>query len=271
MDILDKQLILIEEMKQLGLNQYEAKAYLNLLEEWPVNGYTLSKNSGVPRSRIYEVLSGLTKKQLVFEKNTEDGTIFYPLEPDLLINKLQKNYKSIIQHVKEETTQLFNKSKEQYDSKVITGRKNIINFIDLLLERASIRIDISIWQEEFKDLKGSFEEAISRGIKVKGVFFGLENELKDVLTHRRLETYLKEKDERYIIIIIDQKEAITGIISRGDKSQVTWTNDFGVIDIMQDYIVHDLMINMHSSTLSDVERKKYEENMDEVRKNYFDQ
>ena len=269
--MMDNELILIEEMKQLGLNQYETKAYLKLLEEWPVNGYTLSKNSGVPRSRIYEVLDGLTKKQLVFEKFTENGTIYYPLEPDLLIKKLEKNYEAIIRHVKEETTQLFVKSKEKHETKVITGRKNIFDFIRLLIEKANQRIDISIWQDEYKDLEECFLEAINRGIKIKGIYFGYDNKLKDVLTHRRLETYLKEKEERYIIIIIDQKEAITGIISRGEESQVTWTNDFGAIDIVEDYIVHDLMINVYSSILPDEERQKYEATMDKVRKDFFEE
>ena len=267
---MDHQLTLIQEMKQLGLNQYETKAYLKLLEEWPVNGYMLSKNSGVPRSRIYEVLEGLTKKQLVFEKYTENGTVYYPLEPDLLVKKLEKNYEAIIQHVKEETTQLFVKSKEKYESKVITGRKNIFDFIPLLLEKATHRIDISIWQDEYKDLEECFFEAIDRGITIKGIYFGYDKKLKDVLTHRRLETYLKEKKERYIIIIVDQKEAITGIVSRGEKSQVTWTNDFGVIDIMEDYIVHDLMVNAYSSGLAAEERQKYETVMDKVRKDFFE-
>ncbi|WP_026895973.1 TrmB family transcriptional regulator [Clostridiisalibacter paucivorans] len=266
---MDNQLILIEKMKQVGLNQYEAKAYLKLLEKWPVNGYALSKNSGVPRSRVYEVLDGLAKKQLVFEKNTENGTIYYPLEPDLLVKKLKKNYESIIEHVKKETTQLFVNTKDQYESKVITGRKNIFDFIGLLIENANKRIDISIWKEEYKDLEKYFNDAINRGIKIKGIYFGYDNKLKDVLTHRRLGTYLKEKDERYIIIIIDKKEAITGIISRGEESQVTWTNDFGAIDIMEDYIVHDLMINVYSSMLSEDSREKYETAMDQVRKNFF--
>jgi len=266
---MDNQLILIEEMKQLGLNQYEAKAYLSLLEEWPINGYILSKNSGVPRSRIYEVLNGLIKKQFVFEKKTETGSLYYPLEPNLLIKKLKKNYEALIQHVEIETTQLFTQKKEHYDSKIIVGRKNIFDFIKLLIDNVQTRIDISIWEEEYSDLKDFFASAINRGIKIKGLYFGYENELDDVFVHRRLETYLKEKDERYIILIFDQKEAITGIISRGENSQITWTNDYGVIDIMEDYIVHDLMINEYSSSLSDLERQKYEFAMDKVRKNFF--
>lgn len=45
---------IIQDMKSLGLSEYEAKSYLNLLEQNPVNGYILSKNFGIPRSRIYE-------------------------------------------------------------------------------------------------------------------------------------------------------------------------------------------------------------------------
>lgn len=266
---MDDKLVLIEEMKQLGLNQYEAKAYLKLLEEWPVNGYSLSKNSGVPRSRIYEVLDGLIKKQLAFEKNIDDSTVYYPLEPELLVKKLKKNYESIINHVKEETVRIFERNKETFDNKIISGRKNIFEYIGLVIENANHRIDISLWGEEYNDLELSFQTALKNGVLVKGIYFGHDNIFDKVLTHRRIETYLKEKDERYIIVIIDNKEAITGIISRGEESQVTWTNDPGVIDIMKDYIVHDIMINTYSNSLTDEERKKYELEMDKVREEYF--
>lgn len=261
---------LVEDMKKLGYNQYEAKAYIKLLEEWPVNGYTLSKNSGVPRSKIYEVLNNICKKQLVFEKETQNGVVYYPLEPDQLVDKLKKKYETIIENVEKETVQLFSKAKEQYSSKIITGRNNIFDFIRALVGKANERIDISIWKEEFIDLENSLEEAIKKNVKVKGIFFGDDNKLKNVLIHRRLETYLDEKEERYIIIIIDKREAVSGIISRGEESQVTWTNDFGAIDIMEDYIIHDVMINEYSNSLSEDERRKYEISMDKVRKNFYD-
>lgn len=35
---------------------YEARTYLALLWESPVTGYQLSKLSGVPRSRVYDML-----------------------------------------------------------------------------------------------------------------------------------------------------------------------------------------------------------------------
>ncbi|MFK4784927.1 TrmB family transcriptional regulator [Fusobacterium sp. MFO224] len=267
---MDENLRLLEDMKKLGLNQYEAKAYTKLLEEFPLNGYSLSKISGVPRSKIYEVLDNLLKKQLVFSKKTESGLVYFPLEPKLFISKIKQNYESILKNVEEKTNELYLKNIIHYDSKILSGRKEIFSFLNLIIGLANKRIEISIWEEEFFQLSDSLLEAEERGVVIKGLYFGYNNKLKNVLTHRRIETYLSEKEERNIIVIIDRKEAITGIVSRGEVSQVSWTNDPGIIDITSDYIVHDLMVNMYSNSLSGSDRKKYEDAMDKVRKEYFE-
>lgn len=260
---------IIEEMKQLGLNKYETKAYLALLEEWPVNGYMLSKNSGVPRSRIYEVIESLIKKEFVFEKHEENGDVFYPLEPENMISKIRKNYDVIISNVEKETKKLYLKNEIKNDSKIIRGLSNIYNFIESMLAKADMRVDISIWEEDLIKLQPAFEKVIRKDLSIKGIFFGENNIFKEVISHRRLSTYLSEKSERYIIIVIDNKEAVTGVISRGDDSQLTWTNDFGVIDVLLDYIIHDIMINVYSSELNEDERRKYEDRLDKCRNEFY--
>ena len=47
---------IIKELQKLGFSQYECKAYIGLLKHSPVTGYEVSKQTGVPRSMIYEVL-----------------------------------------------------------------------------------------------------------------------------------------------------------------------------------------------------------------------
>lgn len=53
---------ILDTLKNLNFTEYEAKAYLTLLEESPLTGYAVAKNSGVPRSRIYEVLDSLVMR-----------------------------------------------------------------------------------------------------------------------------------------------------------------------------------------------------------------
>ena len=146
-------------------------------------------------------------------------------------------------------------------NQIPTYAETITEFVEEMSEKYQIF--------EILQLSDSLIEAEKRGIIVKGIYFGYNNKLKNVLTHRRLKTYLSEKEERNIVVIIDRKEAITGIVSRGEASQVSWTNDPGIIDITSDYIVHDLMVNSYSNSLSEKQRKEYEDAMDEVRKEYF--
>jgi sugar-specific transcriptional regulator TrmB len=58
-------MLLIELLQQIGLNKYEAEAYITLLAEGPPTGYELGKRSAVPLSQSYEILERLTQKGLV--------------------------------------------------------------------------------------------------------------------------------------------------------------------------------------------------------------
>jgi sugar-specific transcriptional regulator TrmB len=261
--------LIIEDMKKLGLSEYEVKAYLKLLEEYPVNGYVLSKNSGIPRSRIYEVLDSLKKKQIVFEQIEKNTTLYHPLEPKLLISKLKNNFDDILNNVDEYTKRVYSKQENDNELIVIKGRNNIIDFINALISEAQKRIAVSIWEEETNDISKALNEAINRGVLLRGIYFGKNNPYEEIITHRRIERYLSEKSERYMLIIIDGIHVVSGIISRGEESQVTWTRDAGFVEISEDYIAHDLMVNLYSNKLEVDERKEFECYLDNIRKEYF--
>ncbi len=261
--------LIVEDMKKLGFSEYEIKAYLKLLEQYPVNGYTLSKNSGIPRSRIYEILDSLKSKQMVFEEIEGDSTLYHPIEPTLLVSKLRNNFEKIFNNVDEYTNRVY--SQETSDNKLvgITGRNNIISCLNALIVEAKTRIAVSIWEEEIKEISKSIDEAKKRGVLLKGIYFGKNNPYEELVTHRRIERYLSEKKERYMTVTIDGTHVIYGVISRGEDSKVTWTKDPGFVDMSEDYICHDLMVNLYSNKLEGEEREEYEKFLDNARCNYF--
>ena len=75
---------IIAILQELDFTEYEAKAYITLLEKSPLSGYAISLNSGVPRSKIYEVLNGMVARGdiLVSQENTPQ---YLPLSPEELI------------------------------------------------------------------------------------------------------------------------------------------------------------------------------------------
>lgn len=75
---------IIKMLQELNFTEYEAKAYLALLDNSPLSGYAISLNSGVPRSKIYEVLSGMVERGEVMISH-EDPSLYMPLPPQELI------------------------------------------------------------------------------------------------------------------------------------------------------------------------------------------
>ena len=60
--------VLVEKLKDLGFNSYEAKVYLALLKKHPASGYEVAQIAGIPQSKAYDTLKSLVKK------NREEGT-----------------------------------------------------------------------------------------------------------------------------------------------------------------------------------------------------
>lgn len=266
---MEKILHIINDMKKLGFSEYECKAYLALLEEYPLNGYTLSKNSGIPRSRIYEVIKSLAAKQMVFEQAQEKNRLYYPVEPDIFLEKLKEDYKTVFSNIFGHTRKLYKQTKQDDKLVVIKGRPNIISFLNVLIKGAEKRIAMSIWDEEIKELMPEIDRAIERRVMIRGIYFGESKPCADLVSHRRIKRYMAEKKQRYISIIIDGAHAISGVVSRGEDSKVTWTRDEGFIEISEDYIAHDLIVNLYSASLDKDAYKEYEAFADRVHNHYF--
>ncbi len=260
---------IIEDMKKLGLSEYEVKAYLKLLEENPVNGYVLSKNSGIPRSRIYEVLDSLKNKQIVFEKKEGQSTLYIPLEPKLLISKMKNDYEDILKNVDDFTNKVLSKEDESNEFFVVKGRTKIVDLINTLIRESNHSIKLSVWEEELEDFQKEIDSAIKRGVMIQGVYFGGHNKYDGLVTHRRAERYLSEKHNRYIIVIVDNAYVLSGIIARGDDSQVSLSKDKALVGLSDHLIIHDVMVNRYASHLEETERQSFEDYLDLVRKDYY--
>jgi sugar-specific transcriptional regulator TrmB len=67
-------------MESLGLTSYETKVYLSLLETGSMTASNISKKSGVPYSKIYEVLNSLEDKGWL-EIDSSRPQKFFPKSP----------------------------------------------------------------------------------------------------------------------------------------------------------------------------------------------
>ncbi|MFH1711644.1 MAG: helix-turn-helix domain-containing protein [Patescibacteria group bacterium] len=79
----------INQLKQLGLNENEAKTYLSLLKLGQTNISRLSSELSVPRTTLYYSIAGLKEKGFVFERISAKKRLFSARSPEFLSKKAQ--------------------------------------------------------------------------------------------------------------------------------------------------------------------------------------
>ncbi len=220
---------------KIGFSLNEAKIYLALLEKYPLNGYEVSKYSGVARSLVYDCLDRLVSKGYVIKMEGE--TNFYkPLNYEKLIDTINKENQSNLLIAREELKKY---SKSNNDDEFIFNIKGFEEFIKKtkeLILNAKKEISLSIWKNDFELIKEELEIVKNKGVSINIFSFSdisLEN--ANNFTYR-----LSDPENlfpyRRISIVIDEKETLVGQ-NNGEKSISLYTRNHSITSLVIDEIV----------------------------------
>lgn len=91
---------LVPSLRQLGLSLNESKAYLCLLEKSGVTAYEMSKNAGVPPSKIYDSLSKLLAKGFISIVKSGHAPRYVAIDPTKILDRYQKDYNRTLEVLK---------------------------------------------------------------------------------------------------------------------------------------------------------------------------
>jgi sugar-specific transcriptional regulator TrmB len=103
----------IDKLRQVGLTEYEAKAYLALLNTHLSTATKASEKSGIPRTRIYSVLESLKDKGWV---RVYSGVplLFKAIEPLSVFEKVKEDYATFLESVQSTLKNEVNDMKEKF-------------------------------------------------------------------------------------------------------------------------------------------------------------
>lgn len=104
---------IIEKLKKVGLTEYEAKAYMALVNTHLNTATQISKKSGVPRTKTYFVLESLKNKGWV---HVYSGVplLFKAVEPVLVFERIKEDYSVFLQSVQSTFKKEVNDLKEKF-------------------------------------------------------------------------------------------------------------------------------------------------------------
>jgi sugar-specific transcriptional regulator TrmB len=128
-------------LSALGLTDYEIRTYVSLLEQGPLTALNISSESGIPYSRVYDVLKTLEKKQFVTAGKGRP-TIYVAKSPDeatrALILKQSKQLEGNRQKIVDELQTIFEQggsAAEHHDLHVLHGEPAILAKLESMLNR----------------------------------------------------------------------------------------------------------------------------------------
>ena len=248
---------LIEKLKEIGLNTYEAKVYVALLKKYPATGYEVSKLANIPQSRTYDTLKALEEKNIVVSNNLKPVE-YIPIKPKQLTQRIQKKINSTINYLEKHLPEV----KESYNEPIITisGKQSIQDKIIEVIQNAKREIYMEVWSQDYKNFEKELLSAYNRNVEVRIVGYdNFQSRFGLVFEHAFGKDIELSLGGRMIIIAVDDNEGIVGKISslKNDSldTNIIWTKNKGIVFIIKEFIVHDMYLIDVEENL--VEQMKY--------------
>lgn len=234
---------LVKLLRELGFTEYEGKVYLALLQESPLTGYAVARTSGVPRSKVYEVLEGMAGRGEVLVSHGEPVR-YAPLPPREMVASRRREAETALAAAEEGLERHVQSVGEQGLIWDITGRAEVLRRLREVISRAERRVLMQIWQEDAPELKEELAAAAGRGVEVIVVAYGEPGyPFATVYLHEPgPEQITYEYGGRWVVLSIDAREIVAGIVSLGDESRAAWSSHPGMVVPITEQIKHDLYI-----------------------------
>lgn len=201
-----KSVELQKALESMGLTEYEAKAYISLIQIGTSNAGNLSKLTEIPHSKIYEVLIRLEKKKLIevqkgrplFFKAIKPSTAIEGIETELKDNlqnelsqkkiDLERLYEKKIGQISKahgvlgELDNFYEKNAAIEPSEefiwTIRGKENLNGQAKEIIQSASAEVRLMMPLDDFSELLSAIKTASSRDVKVQLVIHELTTSVR---------------------------------------------------------------------------------------------
>jgi len=234
---------LVKDLRQFGLNEYEAKSYLALSVYGPLTASQVSEKSGIPQSKVYEIMKSLTTKSLVELWKTKPRK-FKAIEPVYGLRRIIEKRRNKLDILKKKTDLIVKEIKpfnndNGYQLWSSKGKRVFLEKAVEMIQRAKKSgIAMTSRFSRYPLLDEVYVKALKRGIKIRM----LCTDYLDSSRKARAKWYVKQGAQIRIIPmnvhsimgICDNKEVCVRIDDTGD-SDFIWSNSPGLVNIMKSY------------------------------------
>lgn len=234
----------LSSLRKLGLTQYESQAYVALLGNPRVTAYELAKRSGIPPSKVYEVLERLRAKQLAGAVETEGSARYVPLEPREAVARYRRLYDDILDRLEDRLADVYS-SERSGDDYVwnLHGREAVLMKVLEMIDAARTEVLLALWPEELPRLEPYLVAADGRGVAVAVCLYGEGDPGVGVVYHHPTDqVVVRDQGSKRMVVVTDTAEALVGYFPETAVPDGMWSANLGFVQMAKDYIRHDMWV-----------------------------
>lgn len=236
---------LISGLKEFGLSDYEAKAYLALTIKGPLTASGIAENGKIPQSKVYGILKSLSSKFLAESWNGKPIK-FRAVEPVIALNKIVERKKITINMLKEKTEVIARQIEplrgfetENFGLWSSSGKLACMEKAAEMLCRArKIGYATTSMFSRYPPLDNAYISALRKGVRIRMLgtteLDGARKARASWYKNQGAEIRILPLKTNPIIGIVDDSE-ISFRVEKSDNPDMIWSNNPALIEVFKRY------------------------------------
>ena len=236
--------LILAKFDRLGVSKRDARVYLSLLRHEGVSGYQLSKNVGIPTSKIYAILNQLVEHGFVVPTESQPVK-YFPCPPEEILGNLKKDIASAFDSLAMNLKSIQG-SKNPNEALVwnIAGLQDVIKKSKDIIAASRKNIFIASWAKEMRRLRPALNRAAERDVEIRIVAYGpIKFGKGKIFPHRPSDYPFRESGERRLIVAADSQKAAIANINDKSITSGLWTENRGLVTLFRDFVIHEIYIS----------------------------
>lgn len=233
---------LVRSLKEFGMSEYEAKAYLALTIHGPLPASSVSEKSKIPQSKIYDTLKSLVSKSLAEFWNGKPLR-YKAIEPVLALKKIIEHKRIDVDKLNIKTNSLLNELKpfkgDEFGLWASKGKRAFLEKAAEMIERSKkLGFATTSRFSRYPILDKAYVKALKKGVDIKMIGTSELDEAKKAraswYANQGANVRILPMNIHSILGLVDDKEVCIRIDNSSEPDFI-WSNNPALINVFRIY------------------------------------
>ncbi|HST03502.1 MAG TPA: helix-turn-helix domain-containing protein [Chloroflexia bacterium] len=239
-------------LQRLGFGEYEAKAYMALLQRSPMTGYEIAKVSRIPRANVYNILPGLEDRGAVVRVDSPSGVKYSAVPPSELMPRLADRFNDDLVAAEQALSDVGRVPEEEEYAWNIDNPRAVMDHARSLIDSAEHELLLAVWPQEAVALESNLSQAEARGVGITTLCqAACPQECGRCRGHIYRYRVSPEELSRWLVVAADAKEMLAGEIRVDDTAYAVRTTQQLLVELGGWYVRNSVALATLVADLGD--------------------